>query len=223
MATAPQFHFIYECGSSYIGVSPTYEVRTVATSVLIKKTITKIFRPLYRIFIKIRKKKIKLFCKWGKWAHVREEDRQFRCLNNDDNTLITQAYLREMCCDFRQNQIHRNVTSAVSESNNVTWINACEKGKSVPLHVLSGPRGFQEVKLPIFRDNGTGLTYRPLLPLSKMLLVLISVRGWVDPSVILRSEGFYVNEMTPSGIETATFGFGAQHLNHCATAVLQRV
>jgi len=61
MATAPQFHFIYECGSSYIGVSPTYEVRTVATSVLIKKTITKIFRPLYRIFIKIRKKKLNYF------------------------------------------------------------------------------------------------------------------------------------------------------------------
>ena len=27
--------------------------------------------------------------------------------------------------------------------------------------------------------------------------------------------------MTPSGIEPATFGFVAQHLNHCATAVPQ--
>ena len=25
--------------------------------------------------------------------------------------------------------------------------------------------------------------------------------------------------MTPAGIESATFGFVAQHLNHCATAV----
>ena len=29
--------------------------------------------------------------------------------------------------------------------------------------------------------------------------------------------------MTPSGIEPATFRFGAQHLNHCATAVPQNV
>jgi hypothetical protein len=30
------------------------------------------------------------------------------------------------------------------------------KGKAVPLQVWSGPRGFQEVKVPRFLDNGTG-------------------------------------------------------------------
>ena len=83
------------------------------------------------------------------------------------------------------------------------------------------PRGFQEVKVPRFHDNGTEwYTPAALTPRKySWYSFLLEAESTPGPQCDRKDFISTKNPLTPTGIEPATFRFVAQNLNHCATAV----
>jgi len=75
---------------------------------------------------------------------------------------------------------------------------------------LDRPFGFQKVEVPTFQDNRqmkvgkvVSPTHRPPLP-PEVFLILISVRGWVDPRATARPEGSYQRNIPKNTIGNRT-------------------
>jgi hypothetical protein len=106
--------------------------------------------------------------------------------------------------------------SAIVQEN-FPWV---KFNKAIPLQAWTGPEGSEGWSAQISRQSAhkgvkvVGPTHRPPLP-QEIFLVLICVRGWVDPRRIVRPEGLgkWKIPVTSLGIEAATFRLLAQCRN----------
>ena len=100
--------------------------------------------------------------------------------------------------------------------------------KAIPLQAWTGPKGSRRLRFLDFKTIGTWRCWgcqpyaTATFTTQEIFLVLISVRGWVDPRAVW-PEVLSMMPMTPSGIEPATFRLVAQYLNQLRQRVPSQI
>jgi hypothetical protein len=115
----------------------------------------------------------------------------------------------------RKDGMIRKDTSITSIELEKSW---SLRSKAIPCTGLDRTRGFQEAEAPRFHDSQHMKIVSPMhshLYPQELFLVIIPVRGWIDPGTTVRSEGLCQCKIpvTPLVIEPKTFRLPDQCLS----------